>query len=135
MEFIAHLRSAERVRQFWMTFSRPNAFDVESDFHRPMQKLLAEAAGEKGKTVLDGSDLNCDTLEPLARSAASTGAEAAAKIVPRNSTCAVTKRLRGNPVNVTVLYESTDEEIPWLQKVIAKVRETYARIRNSIDHG
>jgi hypothetical protein len=71
-DFVTHIRHAYVISKFWVTFSKPNPFDVDKDFVGPMEKLLDSANGEKGKTEVKGENLNAERLEEIARSAAST---------------------------------------------------------------
>jgi len=76
-DFITHIRCAYAISRFWITLSRPNLFDVDSDFIRPMEGLLSSLDGQPGKTEIKCKALKNERLEALARSAASSGDDAA----------------------------------------------------------
>lgn len=97
-DFIIHLRKAQVISKFWATFSRPNPFDADEDFFKPVQRLLAESNGDRGKTEIEGMSLQPDRLVELTRSAASTGNDAGATLYFTETEEKVRKRLRGNVV-------------------------------------
>ena len=75
-DFIQQMQRARSIIKFWITFSRPNAWDA-NDFIKPAQRLLEESNGHNGKTEIQGKDLDKTRLEELTRSAAATGNNAA----------------------------------------------------------
>jgi hypothetical protein len=129
-DFITHLRQAFSVSKFWVTFSRPNAFDVNEDFIKPMEKLLKDSEGEKGKTELEGDNLNPESLEDIARSAASTGNDATAWLQPSETSRKIRKRLKGNPV-IVMQEDVADPEHK--MKILQLIRENYKRVKGTID--
>ena len=64
-KFIEYIESAYEIFKFTMTLSRPNPFDVDEDFQKPMQKLLEETKAQKGKAEVQGRNLNSDRLIEL----------------------------------------------------------------------
>ncbi len=129
-DFVSYLRQAFNISKFWITFSRPNAFDVNEDFNKPMEKLLNESNGEKGKTELLGSNLKSDGLEDLARSAASTGNEAAAWLQIEKDYPKVKKHLKGNPIIISQEDLTDDEQ---RSDLLQRIRSLYKRIRGTND--
>lgn len=124
--FIDQIHSAFAVVGFTVDFGEPNPFDVDKDFHEPMEKYLQAAGGEKGKTNIQGADLNRDTLEELTRSVASTGNEATARIRKKRGSKAITKHMKGDPVSVSI----DDMDIPEMaKKLLLKIKEAYQRLR------
>lgn len=128
-DFIAHLWSAHSINRFWVTFTRPNAIDADRDFIKPMERLLKEADGHKGKTELEGESLETATLESLARSAASTGDDAGASIRTEAHQPKTRVRLTGNVAVVTNDEPQDDEE---KRGLLWKVRERYHAIREGL---
>ena len=128
-DFIAHLRGAYSVSRFWVTFTKPNAFDAETDFIQPMEKLLSESEGKKGKTELEGEQLKTETLEALARSAAATGDDAGASIQAEPEQGKTRVSLRGNAAVVTHDEPDNDEQKKGL---LWKIREKYQSIREGL---
>jgi len=128
-DFIAHLHKAIAISKFWITFSKPNPFDVNKDFIEEMGRLLKESNGEKGKTELEGESLNPDELEALARSAASTGDNAGAWLVPSTTETKVKKHLKGNPVVLKQEDLSDDDQ---KRNLLERIRVIYHKIRGKI---
>lgn len=126
--FIDLLRKAIRITSFKITFSPPNPFDVEKQFHLPMEELLKATAGSKGETSIKGEDLDANILEDLARSAAATGNDATASIKPRINAKTETKYLKGNQVTISVDEISTVSEI---ESLAEKIREAYKNVRKA----
>jgi hypothetical protein len=129
-QFIQQLYDAQSVVSFSTTFSRPNPFDVNEDFQRPMEKLLQEADGNTGRTRIKGDDLDRTVLEELTRSAAATGNDADATFYLRDQTKAVRRTLRENSAILPLPdLQSDDDRIG----VIEAIREFYQRIRQPDD--
>lgn len=128
VDFIKHLADAYEVNRFWITFSPPNPLDADRDFHKPMQKLLKDACGQKGRTEIAGESLDATSLEELARSAAATGENASAYLRPQESAEGITRTLRGNPAVISV-----EEDVPEQRReeLLARLRGFYERIRGS----
>jgi hypothetical protein len=122
---IQYLVRAVRVMRFWITFSRPNPFDADADFVRPMQRLLRESAAKKGKTQIEGKDLVAANLEKLARSAAATGDDAAARLQVEPRTKPVKKRLRDNPL-VVQAPDMTD--LQQQKRALRALRKAYTHV-------
>lgn len=129
-DFISLIRSAYAIYRFSMTFSLPNPFDVEQDFHAPMERLLREATGQKGKTSILGENLNSDVLEKLARSTAASGDDAEAKIKTGENQKPILKKLSGNPVAVEVESVATDEE---RRGLLSLIRDIYQKLRGDTE--
>jgi hypothetical protein len=125
-DFISYLQSAYAIRSFALGFHRPNPWDVDKDFQMPMERLLQETEGTKGKTLIEGETLSPEPLAELARSAAASGDDAEARVQMAKGQPTTKKRLRAT--NVTVLIESmtTDEDF---EVVLERVREAYEAVR------
>ena len=127
-DFISYLNASYAVTKFWMTFSKPNAIDVEQDYTLPMERLLEESDGHEGKTELKGPNLKPNTLEKLARSAAAVGENAGAllKMGPKDKP--TRKVLTGNPA--VVLHEDV-AEYEDKRALLENIRKLYSRIRKN----
>lgn len=125
-DFITHLRRAFAISRFWLTFSRPNPFDVNSDILKPLQKCLNETDGTKGKLELLGFNLKADSLEDITRSVASTGDEAGALLIEEKGQKGVRKSLKHNPVNISEDDLVNNQQIKTL---LQRVRDVYYKIR------
>jgi hypothetical protein len=129
-EFIAQLRAAYVVTRFGLTFTLPNPFDVNKDFQEPMERLLRDADGQRGKTLLNGKDLDTDVLEELARSAAATGNDAEATIKRTANSKPARRRLAGDVASITEKDIGSDSD---RKGILDEIRGLYARIRGSTD--
>ncbi len=122
--FLAELQHAYRVTRFTATFHGPNPFDADLLFQKPMSVYLSAADGNKGKTEVDGSDLNRETLEAVTRSTAATGNDASAKLKREPDSRLVTVRMRGGVISTR--YED-DSHRP--EAVLNDLRDKYKEVR------
>jgi len=125
-DLIAYLGRARAVSKFWVTFKRPNPFDADTDFQRPLQKILVESGGSKGKAQVEGDNLTVGALEKMARAAAATGDDAAATMILPRERARVQKRLKENPVMLSQEDLANGEQ---QQTLLARMRDEYRRIR------
>lgn len=126
-EFISQIRRAYAIRWFATTFTLPNPFDVNKDFQLPMERLLSEANGSRGRTSISGADLNSGILEELTRSSAATGNNAQAKIVLEKDQEPILRQLKGNVASIEVeRVDSTDDK----RGLLGVIRQIYNRIRH-----
>ncbi len=100
--FIQLILKAARVSRFSMTFRRPNPWDVEKDFQKPMEDFVKNSEGTKGKAQVEGESLNKPTLVKLAGAGAATGDEVKAKIHETKESRGVTKTLTGSTISIEV---------------------------------
>jgi len=125
-DFIGHLKRAYSISKFWVLFSRPNAFDANEHFVKPFQRMVEASKAEKGKAELKGENLNSETLEAVARSAAATGDDAGAWIKATRQARRVKKQLRGSSVNTSQEDVASERE---RRTLLDRVRELYRKIR------
>jgi hypothetical protein len=125
-DFLEHLRQAYQISKFSIGFSRPNPFDVNRDFVKPLQKCLADSDGEKGKVDLKGESLKAEILEELARSAAATGDDASARLKIDQQARPVIRHLKGKAVMVS---EQNVDLLEQKRGILQHVREMYRRLR------
>ncbi len=126
--FISQMLSAYSVIGFTMEFTEPNPFDVEKDFHEPMEKLLEETGGEQGKTNIQGEDLDKQILEELTRSAASTGNDASARIRKEKGMRPVTRHMKGDLVHLVIDDQEITEQA---DNILSKTRQMYLAVRGA----
>ena len=126
--FIEQILKAYSVVEFSLEFTEPNPFDVEKDFHEPMEKLLEETGGEKGKTKIQGEELDKEILEELSRSAASTGNDVSAKLKKEEDQKPVTRHMKGDLVSVSVEDQNIPEQA---EQILSQTRNTYLSVRGS----
>lgn len=127
-EFVTLIRTARRIRRFEIALSPPNPFDVEEQFHRPMEELLSAMNASSGKMSLSGEDLDANIAEELTRSAATTGNTTKARIQSDESTRPRAVQSGGTPITIEETHFETIKEKYLL---FERIRETYTRIRRS----
>lgn len=126
-DFIYYLYKAFAVSKFQVTFKRPNAWDVNKDFVKPLQKMLLDIGGEEGKTEIKGKELETDKLEELSRSVAATGDGAAAWLQMEEGVKEKVKKvLRDNPVYLRHEDLVDDETI---HRLLERLKKRYSEIR------
>lgn len=123
--FVRLLASAHRVTRFSATFHGPNPFDADEHFQRPLSVYLSAAKGKKGRTQIQGDDLDREVVQSITRSTAATGNEASARIVKSRSQRPITINLRGDPVKRRY---AEGEQQP--EAVLADLTQLYHRVRN-----
>ncbi len=123
--FIRQIRQAYAVVGFTVYFGMPNPFDVEADFHRPMEKYLQETRGIKGKAAVQGNDLDRDRIEEVTRSVASTGNDASARLRRKQGQRPVTRHLEGDPVSLPIEDVDREDKV----RLLNKLRAAYLLIR------
>jgi hypothetical protein len=124
--FLKEIRDAFRVTSFTASFHGPNPFDADLKFQKPMSVYLSEADGTKGKTQIDGLNLNRETLEAVTRSTASTGNDASARVQRRPSSKLTTVAMRGGVVGTSYEEEAHNPSL-----VLNDLREKYMEVRGS----
>jgi hypothetical protein len=122
--FLREIEAAYRLLQFTATFHGPNPFDADELFQKPLAVYLASADGTKGKTQIDGDDLNRQVVTAVTKSTAATGNEASARI----------KRVKGARANKIHLRGSTlgtsyDEALHDPKLALVDLRNLYQRVR------
>ena len=125
-EFLQLIRTAERITEFEISLSPPNPWDVDTQFHGPMEELVKAAEAEAGKCSVKGNDLNTNVIEDLTRSAASSGNKAKARIQSSKDAKPALKRLEGNQATVSADELVTDED---KQGLLSSIREMYRKVR------
>lgn len=123
--FLQQIHEAYAVVGFTVEFGRPNPFDVENDFHKPTQRYLEATGGSRGKTTVQGNDLDRERIEEVTRSVASTGNEAKARLRKGAGQRPVTRHMRGDPVNIP--REEVESEEP--ASILRRIKEAYVRVR------
>jgi len=129
-DFLSHLKEAAVVGKFTAEFTLPNPFDSEEDFEKPFQRFINESEGKKGKASVSGPDLNREVIENIARTCASSGNDASARMKDTEKSRFRTRRLKGRVV--TLDYDDEDpDESP--ESFMDAIRETYRAIRTEQD--
>lgn len=123
--FLKAIDEAFRVFSFSATFRGPNPFDADEFFQKPLSVYLSAANGEKGRTTINGEDLNREVLREVTRSTAATGNEASARIQKTKRQKAITVNLKGDPIK-----RKYDEEEHQPQIVLADLSTQYRRVRH-----
>lgn len=126
-DFISAVQDAYRVYALTVEFGRPNPWDAEEQFQKPMQNLLHEAEGKDGKATINGPDLKREVVEKLARVTSAAGRDAKLRYQPRHRSKTATKHLKGDTAKVSIENIETPEN---RQSLIDRVRDLYNKIRN-----
>jgi hypothetical protein len=122
--FLREIEQAYAVLQFAATFHRPNPFDADEHFQKPLSVYLAAADGESGRTQVQGDDLNREVLKAVIKSTAATGNEASAKIKRVKGARAVKIHLRGSTIG-----SSYEEELHDPKQVLGDLQNLYRHVR------
>jgi hypothetical protein len=127
-DFLTHLQQAHTVSKFWVTFTKSNAWDADEDFYKPMQRLLSDTIGDQGKTEIEGPNLGRESLEELARSAASIGNDAGAILQPHPKSKKIRRSLKGSPAIYNTEEDISDDKTK--EQMLKDIREVYNRVRH-----
>lgn len=128
--FLHHIQTAYQVTSYTVEFGEPNPFDVDDDFHRPMENYLRATGGQNGKTTVSGEDLNRDSIERVTRSIASTGKNAKARIKEGPDQRPVSKSLNGNPVQIPFSEEDKND----MKVLLERFKKAYEEVRGRNNH-
>lgn len=123
--FLQQIRQAYAVISFSVEFGKPNPFDVQKEFHEPMERYLEASGGESGRTTIRGVDLDRDTVEDVTRSVASAGKNATARLRRELGQRPVVRHVKGDPV----IVPADDEEMDNRAGILERIREAYQRVR------
>lgn len=82
-EFMRILKDAFSIKRFTFEFTPPNPEDAEEDYQKRYEEFIQRANGRKGKTIIEGNNLNPKVLEPITRSSIASGNEVTATIQER----------------------------------------------------
>lgn len=124
--FLKAIDSAFAVTSFTATFRGPNPFDADAYFQRPLSVYLNAANGRKGKAQIQGQDLDRQVVQTVARSTASTGNEASARIKKARSKKPITINLKGDPIKRN--YDETEHDP---KKVVQDLEAIYKKVRDN----
>lgn len=123
--FLQQIRQAYSVISFSVDFGKPNPFDVQKEFHEPMEKYLEASGGEAGRTTIRGEDLDRDTVEDVTRSVASSGKNASARLRREIGQRPVVRHIKGDPVVVSADENEMDDR----SGLLDRIRAAYERVR------
>jgi len=101
-EFIAKIKSAFAVSNFWIKVGKPNPFDPESHFVQPLTQLNKAIGSDQAKVALAGKDLDRDVIERIANSASLIGSDGGATLRNREN------KRENIPMKSTMLKFSLD---------------------------
>lgn len=124
-DFLQQVHDAYAVVGFTVEFGEPNPFDVENDFHKPAQRYLEATGGSKGKTTVQGEDLDRERVDEVTRSVASTGNDAKARLRKEAGQRPITRHMRGDPVSIS--KEEVESEEP--ASILRRLKDAYERVR------
>jgi hypothetical protein len=122
--FLREIQQAYRLLQFTATFHGPNPFDADEYFQKPLSTYLSAADGDRGRTQINGDDLNRGVVEAVTKSTAATGNEASAKVQRVRGARPANIYLRGSTVGVAY-----DEEEHDPKQALDDLRGLYRRVK------
>jgi len=122
--FIEKIRSVYALKGFTASFTGPNPFDADDYFQKPLSVYLKQANGDMGKASIWGNDLDRDVVEAVARSTASTGNEASAKVIVEYGMRSTRINMKGDVIKLTY-----DEETHKLLDVYSDMKHAYKEVR------
>lgn len=125
-EFLAYLERATSISKFWMTLSRPNAWDVNKLIVDPLQATLQEVNGTDGRLAVSGKALDGAKLQDITRSCAATGSDAGA-VLDVDGERRKRKRLKAGSATLQVDQVADKEE---KLRFMQQIRQVYKRIRH-----
>lgn len=125
-DFIATVQSAYRLYVLTIEFGRPNPWDADEQFQKPMQNLLREADGKAGKTTVNGNNLNREVVEKIARSTSASGRDAKIHYQQHHRGRTAIKHLKGDTAKLRFDEDAAQPEAK--QKLISLVRDLYNSI-------
>ncbi|WP_147418150.1 hypothetical protein [Salinisphaera sp. Q1T1-3] len=123
--FLQQVYDAYSVTSFSVEFDKPNPFDVQEEFHQPMERYLEASGGKTGKATVRGDDLDREVIEDVTRSVASTGKDVSARIRREAGQRTVTRHIRGDPV----LVPAEDDHVEDAKGFLDRMRDAYLKIR------
>ena len=122
---VAAVRDAFAIPRLISAFHRPNPFDVEKEFHEPLEKALDAIGGEEGKADIRGT-LDKDKVIDVIGSHAASGEELDIYLKPSKTGDLVRKRLGKEYLDLDG-PEELDEETK--QKFMIDVEDYYEYFR------
>lgn len=123
--FIDKIRSVYALKGFTASFTGPNPFDADAYFQKPLSVYLKHANGDIGKTSIMGNDLDRDVVEAVARSTASTGNDASAKVIVDMGQRSTKINMKGDLIKL--VYE---EECHEMLDVYSDMKQAYQDVRH-----
>ena len=112
IEFIDKITSAYSIKQFKISFTGPNPIDADEYFNKPLSNMSQKSNAERGILELQSEkSLDNETIEALARSTASLGNNATAKIQISSGAKSIPIRLKGDIANIPDKANFSPKEI------------------------
>lgn len=123
-KFLEYIQSATSISRFSVTLSRPNPFDTEELFVKPLESAVEASHSENVRATFLGVALDANWVENVTRSAAALGEQAEATLKSQGSPRKIRKRLKGDMVTLSENDISTHpEKVAFLDRVVAKYNE------------
>ena len=124
--FLKAVAAAYRVSRFTASFRGPNPVDADALFQKPLAVYCSKVGGEKGKVQVQGTDLDREVVQEVARSSAATGNEASARIFKSASQKPITISMSGDPIK-----KKYDEDTHDTKKVLHDMTGLYQKVRSN----
>lgn len=122
--FIQKIESSYTLKKFTSHFTGPNPIDADELFQKPLSVYCQTINGEKGKVIVEGTNLDTDVAVSITKSSAATGNEASARIIEHHGSTIKTINLKGDPVKKTYKEEDFNIEL-----ALSDMRSEYIRVR------
>ena len=121
--FLEKLKSAYSIRKFRATFTGPNPVDADELFQRPLSVYAQKMGASSGVLEVFGDGLNEDVAETVAKTTASTGNTASARVIPSKGKKAKNIKMEGEAVVVSVDQDASSSG------VLDQMQVEYSRVR------
>ncbi|HOU59324.1 MAG TPA: hypothetical protein PLS59_07730 [Kiritimatiellia bacterium] len=126
--FLERLKGAYQVSRLWVETSRPNPFDFEEDFVKPISRSLELVEGEKVRTEWVGKNLavSSEEVEEIVRSVTARGGHCGATIKDQERTRSRRIKVQVGSVKITADLSSP---ISAARDLLSQVRGIFKTVR------
>jgi hypothetical protein len=126
-DFLERVRSASAIYRVWVTTNRPNPFDAEEEFVKPTAAVVEAIGAEQAKTTFSGKSIDGsrDVVQEIIKSTAANGGDAGARLLEKGQ-----EKASNVTMSTSLASVKAEDDANVVGRVLAALRETYARIRN-----
>ncbi len=118
------IRKCYKVKSFSASFTRPNPYDADKYFQKPLSVYCQSINGIKGTAKISGDDLDKDVLIEVTRSTVSTGNRVSAKIIQNMGEKPISISTENSATGLTIDYENETGD-----NVVSEIRSAYQVLR------
>jgi len=127
-EFLIRIKESYSVNRFWIKIRKPNPFDLDKDFIKPLSKLNSEMNSNEVKVELAGEDLDKTNIETLTESTTLAGSEGGAYIQEDEESKQTYINLGKNNLSFSSEFDDSKEK---KEELLKKLRQNYKTIRDN----